>query len=79
MQCFLPSCQMSEFAELGCGVCKQILKQPVSLSCGHSFCKSCLLRCMNHTSKCPMCDHCVHLDIFTAPVSNVLESIIETG
>ncbi|KAG7672878.1 putative E3 ubiquitin-protein ligase ORTHRUS 2 [Nannochloris sp. 'desiccata'] len=28
--------------EMTCGVCKEILKLPVSAPCGHNFCKSCL-------------------------------------
>ncbi|CAM4608387.1 unnamed protein product [Leuciscus chuanchicus] len=27
-----------------CGVCKQVLKDPVSMSCGHSFCRNCINR-----------------------------------
>ncbi len=29
-------------AEFGCGVCRKVLQQPLSMPCGHNFCKPCL-------------------------------------
>lgn len=49
--------------ELSCAICQEPFFQPLSLSCGHSFCSNCLLWWLNHHSKlstseygtCPTC------------------------
>jgi hypothetical protein len=33
----------AEYAEFGCGLCKKVLRSPLSTPCGHNFCKSCLV------------------------------------
>ncbi|GAA5822469.1 hypothetical protein JCM11251_006349 [Rhodosporidiobolus azoricus] len=42
-------------AELECQVCVQLLHDPVTTSCGHSFCRACLARAYDHSDKCPLC------------------------
>ncbi|XP_043090975.1 nuclear factor 7, brain-like [Puntigrus tetrazona] len=43
--------------ELSCPVCCEIFKDPVVLSCSHSFCKECLQRFWRtkETQECPVC------------------------
>ncbi|XP_059211708.1 E3 ubiquitin-protein ligase TRIM35-like [Centropristis striata] len=43
--------------DLCCSVCHDIFKDPVILSCGHSFCKDCLQSCWTEkqTRECPVC------------------------
>ncbi|XP_075933689.1 E3 ubiquitin-protein ligase TRIM39-like [Anarhichas minor] len=43
--------------DLCCPVCKEVFKDPVILSCCHSFCKDCLQRWWreNQTQECPVC------------------------
>ncbi|KAL0245994.1 hypothetical protein GEMRC1_007210 [Eukaryota sp. GEM-RC1] len=39
-----------------CGVCREILVEPSTLPCGHSFCRTrCLIPWLHRTSSCPMC------------------------
>lgn len=43
--------------------------EPVTTPCGHSFCKNCLERCLDHTPYCPLCKESlkevsVHLYLF---------------
>ena len=44
-----------------CGVCFQLLLDPVTLGCGHSFCELCLAHMWKtndqQVSLCPMCRH----------------------
>ncbi|KIW32561.1 uncharacterized protein PV07_04092 [Cladophialophora immunda] len=42
-------------AELECQVCYQIMLDPLTTSCGHTFCRRCFCRAMDHTNHCPMC------------------------
>lgn len=47
--------------ELSCPICLCLYKNPVSLSCGHSFCKQCIQKALGAQQKskapysCPMC------------------------
>ncbi|WVO12656.1 hypothetical protein L204_100261 [Cryptococcus depauperatus] len=42
-------------ATLECGVCAQMLYQPVTTPCQHSFCTKCLSRSLDHSPRCPVC------------------------
>ncbi|XP_060740334.1 E3 ubiquitin/ISG15 ligase TRIM25-like isoform X2 [Tachysurus vachellii] len=64
-----------------CSVCLDLLKDPVSLSCGHSFCKVCINGCWDQEDQkdvysCPQCR-----DTFTPrPVlrrNNMLAEVVE--
>ncbi len=43
--------------DLSCPVCHEIFKNPVVLSCSHSFCKECLQQFWRtkKTQECPVC------------------------
>ncbi|XP_023194050.1 nuclear factor 7, brain-like [Xiphophorus maculatus] len=43
--------------DLCCPVCQEIFKDPVLLSCSHSFCKECLQKCWSTSTghSCPVC------------------------
>ncbi|KAL0265377.1 hypothetical protein SLS55_001343 [Diplodia seriata] len=41
--------------ELDCHVCYNLLLDPVTTSCGHTFCRKCLVRALDHTVHCPVC------------------------
>ncbi|XP_068241354.1 LON peptidase N-terminal domain and RING finger protein 3 [Palaemon carinicauda] len=38
-----------------CTLCFRYLFQPVTTPCGHSFCRTCLDRCLDHSTSCPLC------------------------
>lgn len=38
-----------------CTLCMKLLFEPVTTPCGHTFCRACFMRAMDHSSKCPVC------------------------
>ena len=46
---------MEDLEELKCIVCFEIFEEPLSLYCGHTFCKVCLLAHLDKSPKCPIC------------------------
>ncbi|CAM9606992.1 unnamed protein product, partial [Ectocarpus fasciculatus] len=48
-------------AALECAVCLSLVCEPVSLSCGHSFCRVCLVNTLRRNKKkCPTCRAVCH-------------------
>ncbi|CAD8148500.1 unnamed protein product [Paramecium octaurelia] len=41
--------------QLDCVICYNVMKDPVSMKCGHSFCKECRAQDQNNSRKCPIC------------------------
>jgi ATP-dependent protease La (LON) substrate-binding domain/Zinc finger, C3HC4 type (RING finger) len=44
-------------SELDCQVCYALFLDPLTTNCGHTFCRKCLQRVLDHTSCCPICRH----------------------
>ncbi|EGX89103.1 S16 family peptidase [Cordyceps militaris CM01] len=42
-------------SELDCQVCYALYHDPLTTGCGHTFCRSCLHRILDHSRYCPMC------------------------
>ncbi|PWN46674.1 LON-domain-containing protein [Violaceomyces palustris] len=40
---------------LECQLCYLLLYQPLTTPCGHTFCKPCFARSLDHSNKCPLC------------------------
>mmetsp|Transcript_45147 Transcript_45147/g.130715 ORF Transcript_45147/g.130715 Transcript_45147/m.130715 type:complete len:360 (+) Transcript_45147:48-1127(+) len=40
---------------LECSLCHEMMWDPSSLCCGHSFCQRCLRTALQHRSECPLC------------------------
>ncbi|XP_031158621.2 LON peptidase N-terminal domain and ring finger 1, like [Sander lucioperca] len=41
--------------DLECSLCMRLFYEPVTTPCGHTFCKNCLERCLDHMPQCPLC------------------------
>ena len=44
-----------EVDDLDCILCLKLLFEPVTTPCGHSFCRPCFARALDHGNKCPCC------------------------
>jgi len=44
-----------EKEDFDCSLCLRLLWEPVTTSCGHVFCRGCLDRVTDHSTKCPLC------------------------
>ncbi|XP_065590738.1 LON peptidase N-terminal domain and RING finger protein 1-like [Cyrtonyx montezumae] len=42
-------------SDLECSLCIRLFFEPVTTPCGHTFCKECLERCLDHRPNCPLC------------------------
>lgn len=40
---------------LECQLCYLVLYEPLTSPCGHTFCKTCLARSLDHSERCPLC------------------------
>ncbi|XDV33844.1 hypothetical protein PO909_004111 [Leuciscus waleckii] len=54
---YMSSSSGSLIKELQCSICLDVFTDPVSTSCGHNFCKTCLNKCWDNsqTCNCPYC------------------------
>jgi len=44
-----------------CALCLKLLLDPLSVSCGHTFCRTCINRSQEYRTACPMCRKPVHV------------------
>ncbi|KAH0542833.1 hypothetical protein FGG08_002787 [Glutinoglossum americanum] len=51
----LESLRESTRSELDCQVCYALMLDPLTTSCGHTFCRKCLVRVLDHCNNCPIC------------------------
>lgn len=62
-----------------CVICCKLLFQPVTTSCGHTFCRQCLCRAIEFTDTCPMCRTAMHIDsVADTSVNMSMQDAIES-
>ncbi|XP_040825724.1 E3 ubiquitin-protein ligase TRIM31-like [Ochotona curzoniae] len=64
--------------EVTCNICLEILQDPVTIYCGHSFCHSCITQLKLASKdffKCPLCKMCMDKDTF--PTNWLLWNLVE--
>ncbi|XP_059816642.1 LON peptidase N-terminal domain and RING finger protein 2-like [Hypanus sabinus] len=42
-------------SDFECSLCMRLFYEPITTSCGHTFCLRCLERSLDHNSRCPLC------------------------
>ena len=47
--------QAREVEDFECKLCYSLFFQPITTPCGHTFCRECLERCLDHRAECPCC------------------------
>jgi hypothetical protein len=62
--------------EFDCALCMRLLLEPISLSCGHSFCRQCLVRALGLNPHCPMCRAPTFISPHDQPVNFILSKLI---
>nr|XP_024656979.1 nuclear factor 7, brain-like [Maylandia zebra] len=62
--------------DLCCPVCQEVFRDPVLLSCSHSFCKDCLKRWWRErpTHECPVCKK---RSVYEPPLNRALKNLCE--
>ncbi len=50
---------MEDHSELNCIICFEYFTDPVTLYCGHTFCKNCIVETVSRTHKCPICSNII--------------------
>ncbi|KAJ8269708.1 hypothetical protein COCON_G00123150 [Conger conger] len=81
----LPPCRKAsavvvEASDLECPLCMRLFYEPVTTPCGHTFCRSCLERCLDHMTQCPLCKDSLKEYLATRhySVTEVLDGLIKT-
>ncbi|XP_075947346.1 LON peptidase N-terminal domain and RING finger protein 1 [Anarhichas minor] len=66
-------------SDLECSLCMRLFYEPVTTPCGHTFCKNCLERCLDHTPQCPLCKESLkeYLACRSYMVATVLDMLIK--
>lgn len=66
-------------ALLECTVCLSIVCQPISIACGHTFCRGCLVKTLSRTKKkCPTCRAICHVNAEDANENQMLKNLSRT-
>ncbi|KAJ5569735.1 uncharacterized protein N7459_009165 [Penicillium hispanicum] len=65
--------------ELDCQVCYALILDPLSLPCGHTFCRQCVARVLDHSDLCPICRRKLGMPtaIQSEPMNRTLARVIE--
>ncbi|KAJ8337672.1 hypothetical protein SKAU_G00366380 [Synaphobranchus kaupii] len=47
-------------SDFECPLCIRLFYEPVSTPCGHTFCRNCIKRSLDHNLRCPLCKQPLH-------------------
>jgi Lon protease-like protein len=63
--------------EIECAICSRIYYEPITMTCGHTFCRNCLLRSMDYSNRCCLCREIFHINVEEQPETTVIKNIIQ--
>jgi hypothetical protein len=64
---------------LQCSLCLSLICEPITIPCGHSFCRICLVQSLRrHKKQCPECRTICHLTAETATENIMLKNLAMT-
>ncbi|XP_048451591.1 LON peptidase N-terminal domain and ring finger 1, like [Rhincodon typus] len=65
-------------ADFECSLCMRLFLEPITTPCGHTFCKCCLERSLDHSPLCPLCKDSLkeYLENRKYAVTYLLEEVI---
>lgn len=76
LPCDFAALRSQALQDAECILCLKLLYEPVTTPCGHTFCRPCFARAIDHANKCPMCRTVLHVRR-ELPVSVVLKNLLE--
>ncbi|PQE16728.1 atp-dependent protease la domain-containing protein [Rutstroemia sp. NJR-2017a BBW] len=62
--------------DLKCQVCLALFTDPVTTTCGHTFCRNCLHQIMNRQVACPICRTLIGLASDRAPTDILINNLV---
>ena len=64
-------------SEFECLICMDILLEPVTTICGHTFCRYCLIQYLKENKNCPLCRKPIFQSVDNLSKNIILENIIK--
>ncbi|KAB8253935.1 ATP-dependent protease [Aspergillus pseudonomiae] len=66
--------------ELDCQVCYSLILDPLTTSCGHTFCRGCVVMALEHSDLCPACRRKLNMasTVKSEPTNKRISDIMET-
>lgn len=64
--------------ELDCQLCYNLMLDPVTTGCGHTLCRHCLIRSLDHAMTCPVCRRMVLVppSLYSQPSNKALNNLL---
>ncbi|CAG9855662.1 unnamed protein product [Phyllotreta striolata] len=62
--------------DLECILCSRCLLDPVTTGCGHTFCRGCLTRVLDHRLSCPLCMAPLNITDYSRGATEILQEAI---
>lgn len=64
--------------ELDCQVCYALILDPLTTPCGHTFCRKCVTRVLDHSNLCPICRRLLSIppDVSRVPGNKRLDQLL---
>ena len=80
--CVLGRVKRAARAEVDCQICYALFYDPVTTPCGHTFCRPCLQRVLDHAKYCPVCRRSLTIQPMVysqdCPSNQILTKLIST-